>query len=157
MDGGSHGKHANRDMDWAFPSNAKTSLLALAAALIIFAAVFWGRVLAANVTASWSYDYGPMPGCSEHRIANCIDHFEVLDITDRENRIVIQTVGNPKPAVGRVGKISTDFKYGPPFGQRTISVIAVARGANGARITSDPNAARVAVSIRPSAKMSLAF
>jgi len=137
--------------------NAKRSLLAIAVVLIISGAVFFGHVLAANVTANWSYDYGPMPGCSERRANNCIDHFEVLDISDRKKTVVIRFVDNPKAAVGKVGKISTDFKYGPPFGQRTISVIAVGHDPNGARVTSDPDAARVTVSIRPSARMSLAF
>jgi len=98
-----------------------------------------------------------MPSCSARRATNCIDHFEVLDISDRKKTVVIRSVDNPKAAVGKVGKISADFKYGPPFGQRTISVIAVARDPNGARITSDPDAARVTVSIHPSARMSLAF
>jgi len=139
------------------PRNAKRSLLAIAGALIISGAVFFGGVLAANVTASWTYDYGPMPSCSEGLATNCIDHFEVLDISDREKKVVIRFVGNPKSAVGKVSKISTDFKYGPPFGQRTISVIAVGRDPNGARVTSDPDAARVTVSISPNARMSLAF
>jgi len=137
--------------------NAKRSLLGIAVALIISGAVFFGQVLAANVTANWSYDYGPVPACSAQRTANCIDHFEVLDISDRKKTAVIRFVDNPRPAVGKVGKISTDFKYGPPFGQRTISVIAVGRDPNGARVASDPDAARVTVSIRPSARMSLAF
>lgn len=144
-------------MNFAFLTNTKASFLAIALALIISAVVFFDHALAANVTASWSYDYGPMPGCSEERATNCIDHFEVLDISDRKNPVVIRSVGNPKPAVGKVGKISTDFKYGPPFGQRTISVTAVSRGPNGSRVTSDPEAARVTVSIRPSAKLSVAF
>ncbi len=144
-------------MSLIHPRNAKRSLLAIAVVLIISGAVFFGQVLAANVRANWSYDYGPMPSCSARRATNCIDHFEVLDISDRKKTVVIRFVDNPKPAVGKVDKISTDFKYGPPFGQRTISVIAVGRDPNGARVTSDPDAARVTVSIRPSARMSLAF
>lgn len=144
-------------MSLIHPRNAKGGLLAIAAALIISGAVFFGHVLAANVTASWSYDYGPMPACSAQRTTNCIDHFEVLDISDRKKKVVIRFVDNPKPAVGKIGKISTDFKYGPPFGQRTISVIAVGRDPNGARVTSYPDAAQVTVSIRPYASMSLAF
>jgi len=49
------------------------------------------------------------------------------NITDPNKTLVIQSVSNPKPAVGKVNKVSTDFKYGPPFGQRTMSVIAVGR------------------------------
>jgi hypothetical protein len=138
--------------------NAKRGLLAVAAALVISAAIFVSQVLAANVTATWSYDYGPMPACSETRTLDCIDHFEVLDISDPNKAVVIiQSVSNAKPAVGKVDKITTDFKYGPPFGQRTISVIAVARDREGVRRTSSPYAARVMVSIRPLAKMSVVF
>src|SRR5258708_17179564 len=95
--------------------NAKRSLLGIAAALIISGVVFWGQVLAANVTANWSYDYGPMPACSGPRTAKCIDHFEVLDISDRKKTVVIRSVVNPKAAIGQVGKISTDLQYVPPF------------------------------------------
>lgn len=137
--------------------NAKRGLLAVAAALIISWGIFFGKVLAANVIVSWSYDYGPMPACSETRTIDCIDHFEVLDITDPNNTVVIQSVSNPKPAVGKVDKVSTDFKYGPPFGQRTISVIAVGRDRDRVRTTSNPYAARVTVFVHPFVKRSLPF
>jgi hypothetical protein len=129
--------------------NATIGLIVVAAALIIFWAVFFGKVLAAHVTVSWSYDYGPMPACSAARTINCIDHFEVSDITDQKKTVMIQSVGNAKAAVGKVDEISANFKYGPPFGNRTISVIAVARDPNGDRITSNPYAARLTVFIRP--------
>ena len=118
------------------------------AALIIFWGVFFRKVLAAHVTVTWSYDYGPMPACSATRTTDCIDHFEILDITDQK-KAVVPSVGNPKAAVGKVDKISADFKYGPPFGRRTISMIAVGRDRNGVRVSSDPHAARVTVFIRP--------
>src|SRR5260370_31268257 len=124
-------------MSLIHPRNAKRSLLAIAAALLISGAVFFGQVLAANVRANWSYDYGPMPSCSARRATNCIDHFEVLDISDRKKTVVIRFVDNPKPAVGKVDKISTDFKYGPPFGQRTLSVIAIGRDPHGVAVTSN--------------------
>jgi hypothetical protein len=46
---------------------------------------------------------------------DCIDHFEILDITDRKKATWIQSVANAKAAVGKVDKISTDFKYAPPW------------------------------------------
>jgi len=109
--------------------------------------------LAANVHASWTYDYTPEPACSATRATNCIDHFEVLDITS-ENFTLIATVPNPKPATGRVDDVSVTFKYGPPFGQRTISVVAVGRDPTGNRVTSNPYAARATASIRPVASVS---
>jgi hypothetical protein len=129
--------------------NATIGLIVVAAALIIFRSVSFGKILAAHVTLSWSYDYGPLPACSVARTTNCIDHFEVLDITDQKKTVMIQSVCNAKAAVAKVDKISANFKYGPPFGHRTFSVIAVARDRNGARIASDPFAARLTVFIRP--------
>jgi hypothetical protein len=56
-----------------------------------------------------------MPACSAARTINCIDHFEVLDITDQKKTVMIQSVGNAKAAVGKVDEISANFKYGPPL------------------------------------------
>jgi hypothetical protein len=110
-----------------------------------------------KLTASWSYDYGPLLACSTAQARNCIDHFEVQDITNADKIRVLSVVSNPSPAAGKVDRISTSFKYRPPFGTRTISVVAVARDAQGKTITSNPYACRVTVSIRPGAKTSLAF
>jgi hypothetical protein len=126
----------------------KIGLIVLPAVLLIFWAVFFGKVFAAHVTLTWSYDYGPMPACSATHPGNCIDHFEVLDITDQKETVTIQFVGNAKEAVGKVDRISANFKYGPPFGHRTISVIAVARDRNGDRVTSNPEVTRLTVFIR---------
>jgi hypothetical protein len=132
--------------------------LLLASVAVLFGwAVLRTNVLAANVTASWSYDYSPAPACSAVRSTNCIDHFEVDDITNQQDFVLIQTVPNPSPAGGKIDHISSSFKYGPPFGQRTISVIAVGKGPNGQRLTSNPFAARVTVSIRPGAKTAAVF
>jgi hypothetical protein len=109
--------------------------------------------LAATVNASWSYDYAPEPACSAMRSTSCIDHFEVLDITDKDF-VLITSVTNPSPAIGKVNNISTTFKYGPPFGERTISVVAVGKDPKGARVASNPYAARGAASIRPRATLS---
>lgn len=134
-------------------------MLVIAAAVLI--AVCWGllrwNVFAANVAASWSYDFGPEPGCSASRSTNCIDHFEIDDITNQQNLVLIQTVSNPNPARGKIDHIATSFKYGPPFGQRTISVIAVGKGPNGERITSNPFAARATITIRPGTSAAVIF
>lgn len=126
-------------------------------AILLSWGIFHANVLAANVTASWSYDYGPEPACSAPRTANCIDHFEVEDITDQQSFVLIQKVPNPPTVIGKVDHISTSFKYGPPFGQRTISVIAVGKGPKGERVTSNPFGARARVTIRQGAKTSLVF
>jgi hypothetical protein len=51
--------------------------------------------------------------------------------------------------VGKVDNISDEFSYGPPFGLRTIAVVAVARDENGTITASNPFAARKDVEIRP--------
>ena len=117
----------------------------------------WGilhlKFLAATVNASWTYDYAPEPACSATRSRDCIDHFEVLDITSKDF-VSIASVTNPNPAIGKVDNISTTFKYGPPFGERTISVVAVGKDRKGDRVTSNPYAARGTASIRPRATVS---
>jgi len=105
----------------------------------------------------WSYDYRPEPACSASQSIACINHSKVEDITNQEDFVVIRQVPNPSPAVGKLDRISTSFKYGPPFSQRIISVIAVGKDAKGQRVTSNPFAARVTVTIRPTVKMSVMF
>jgi hypothetical protein len=127
------------------------------AVILLSWGVFHAKVFASNVTASWSYDYGPEPACSTTQITSCIDHFEVEDITNQQSFVLIQTVPNPPTVIGKVDHISTSFKYGPSFGKRTISVIAVGKDPKGQRVTSNPFAARITVTIRPGVKTSLAF
>lgn len=129
--------------------------LAITAIVLFLCPGILRKVLAANVTATWSYDYGPQPACSLSKTINCIDHFEIQDITDQENFVLIQKVPNPNPATGKVDHVSASFMYGPPFGKRVISVIAVARGPKGERVTSNPFAARAIVTILPATKASL--
>src|SRR5258705_3751291 len=118
---------------------SKTSILAAAGAVILYWGVLHFKVLAANVTTSWSYDYGPLPACSAARPTDCIDHFEVKDITRQDkDPTLIQTVNNPTPAFGKIDGITTKFPYGPPFGEITFSVAAVKRERNGRFINSNP-------------------
>ena len=105
--------------------------------------------LAPTVTVSWSYDYGPQPACSPVRVKDCIDHFEILDYTNPQKPKTLRIVANPEKPMGRVDKISDNFSYGPPFGQRTIVVVAVARGEKSTMVPSNPYAARKDVEIRP--------
>jgi hypothetical protein len=134
-----------------------TSLLIIIAAASVSWQVLRSHVMGANVTATWAYDYTPLAACSQQVTVSCIDHFEVKDITDQQHMSLIQPVANPEHPVGKVDHISTSFKYGPPFGQREISVIAVGRDARGSPICSNPFAARQSVAIRPFVKASLLF
>jgi hypothetical protein len=125
-------------------------LLATAGALPFIAVLlFYSGALGARVTVSWSYDYTRQPACSSARTNNCIDHFEIFDYTDPQHPKLLRSVPNPTNAVGKVDNISDEFSYGPPFGLRTIVVVAVARGENGTMTTSNPFAARKDAEIRP--------
>jgi hypothetical protein len=140
-------------MSVAFRRIAVRTFLAVASVIVLSWGILHLKFFAANVRASWTYDYAPEPACSVTRSRDCIDHFEVLDITNKDF-VLITSVSNPSPANDRVDNISTTFKYGPPFGQRTISVVAVGKDPKGDRITSNPYAARGTASIRPRATVS---
>jgi hypothetical protein len=104
---------------------------------------------AQSVDLKFDYTFN-LPVCSTTITTNCIDHFEALDVTGA-NSILFFSV--PAPA-GASGTVSGITGKGPalaivPLGTRTLSVIAVAKDASGARITSDPNAASVSSVVRP--------
>jgi hypothetical protein len=125
-------------------------LLATAGVLPLIAVLLsYSGALAARVTVSWTYDYTRQPACNSSRLNNCIDHFEILDYTDSQRPKLLRSVPNPTNAVGKVDNISDEFTYGPPFGLRTIVVLAVARDESGTITTSNPFAARKDVEIRP--------
>lgn len=127
-------------------------LLVTAGVLPLMAVLlFYSGALGARVTVSWSYDYTRQPACSSSRTNNCIDHFEILDYTDSKHPKLLRSVPNPTDAAGKVDNITDEFSYGPPFGLKTIVVVAVARDENGTNSTSNPYAARKDVEIRPKA------
>jgi hypothetical protein len=109
----------------------------------------YSGALAAQVRVSWSYDYGQQPACGTARANDCIDHFEILDYTNPQEPKLLRRVENPRNARDKVDNISEVFPYGPPFGRRTIVVVAVALDKQGVMISSEPRAARQDVEIRP--------
>jgi hypothetical protein len=144
-------------METIIQRNSRKFLL-LAAVLLLF---LWGflhaSILSSKVSATWSYDFARDPVCTATLQKNCIDHFEIKDITNEQKVSLIQKVPNPNPAVGKVKSISSFFKYGPPFGNRMICAIAVGFDSNGKEVTSNPYAARVSVFIRPRANLAVVF
>jgi len=128
----------------------RTGILLGTASLLLLTGIVlsYSGALAARVTVSWSYDYTPQPACSVVRAKDCIDHFEIIDYTNPEKPQLLSTVANPQNADGKVDNISDSFSYGPPFGLRTIVVVAVARDAKGTVIGSNPYAARKDVEIK---------
>jgi hypothetical protein len=135
----------------------KTAIVSVAfLAILSWGAIHFGA-LAASVTASWSYDYGPLPACSNAQAVSCIDHFEVKDLTNQQKPKTILTVNNPTGAAGKIDGIKTSFRYGPPFGEVTFSVVAVERDKNGTFVSSNPYAARATATIRPGVHASVVF
>ena len=135
----------------------KGLLFATVVLLLLMWGFFHASVLSSRVTATWSYDFTRDPACSGVQQKSCIDHFEVRDITNERHLVLIQKVPNPSPALGKLDNIASVFKYGPPFGNRVICVIAVGFDSNGKEVTSNPYAARVSVFIRPRANLAVAF
>jgi hypothetical protein len=134
----------------------KLMLFAVALLLLIWGIVH-AFVLSSKVTATWSYDFARDPACFGTQQKSCIDHFEIKDITNEQHLVLIQKVPKPSPAIGKVNHISSVFKYGPPFGQRMICVIAVGFDSNGKEVTSNPYAARAPVLLRPRANFAVVF
>ena len=137
--------------------NPRKILLLAAASLLLIWGLLHASVLSSKVTATWSYDFARDPACSGAQQKSCIDHFEIQDITNEQKVVLIQKVPNPNPAVGKVDNISSVFRYGPPFGQRMICVVAAGFDSKGNQVTSNPYAARVSVFIRPRANLAVAF
>lgn len=128
----------------------KLTLAIVGILLCVGVTLSYTHVLAATLNVKWSYDYSSQPACSKDRQTDCIDHFEILDYTDQEKPKLLRTVPNLQSATDdKAESISDTFSYGPPFGLRTIVVIAVARDKQGARVTSNPFAARRDVNVWP--------
>jgi hypothetical protein len=127
-------------------------LLTAVAVLVVAWVVSLSGAFSTKVTATWSYDYNHDPACAPTQLTNCVDHFEVLDISDQNHPKTILSVPNPSLASGLVKTISVSFPYGPPFGRRSICVIAVGRDAHGSRTTSNPFSSWVTVTIYPGSK-----
>jgi len=124
-------------------------ILLVAAGVLPLIAILlsYSGALAARVIVSWSYDYTRQPACNSSRTNDCIDHFEILDYTNSQEPKLLRRVPNPPNAMAKVDNISDEFCYGPPFGLRTIVVVAVARDENGAITRSNPFASRKDVEI----------
>ncbi len=106
---------------------------------------------AAQVTATWSYDFSNATICGATVSQNCLDHFEVGLLSAAGAFQTLNSIGIPATAPsGIVTGISASFNVNGPFGPQTLACIMVAKDASGARVTSAPAAATVAITIAPS-------
>lgn len=131
---------------------AKLTVGSIALLSVAGFALSHSKVLGATLTVSWSYNYVPLLACTAPQDKNCIDHFEIKDVTDLRDpndRKPLWTVQNPAGAKDKIDNIGATFAYTGPFGLRTIAVTAVGRDENSKRTESNPYAARKDVQIRP--------
>ncbi len=102
---------------------------------------------AATANGAFNFDFASDPVCSATVTADCIDHFEIWDVTSSPRKL--STVAMPTPAAS---PISFTFKVGPPYGSRKWSAVAVAKDGT----TSDLAASQAqnTVNVRPGAPAS---
>jgi hypothetical protein len=120
-------------------------LLAICASLLM---VSWTcEAFAATATGSFNFDFASDPACSTTVTADCIDHFEVWDVTSSPKKLA--TVALPGPAASPV---NFSFKVGPPYGARKWSAVAVAKDGTSSDMTASQS--QNTVSVRPGAPAS---
>ena len=138
----------------------KSGMLLLGGLILLWAALHF-NFLASSLTATWSYDYSQIPACpmplNNDKASDCIDHFEILDITRQDRPRTIVSVNSSNSPTGKIDGMTAKFKYGPPFGEITFSVVAVKRQKDRTLVSSNPFAARTTVTIHPGVKASILF
>lgn len=113
----------------------------------VFMATWSCGAFAATATGSFNFDFNSDPACSATITADCIDHFEVWDVTAAPKKLA--TVATPNPPAASV---SFSFKVGPPYGARKWSAIAVAKDGTASDMAAPQSQATV--SVRPGAPAS---
>lgn len=114
------------------------------------------NAIAATATGQFTYDYSVDPPCAGNvNDKNCIDHFQIFDITAHPSDVVLTTIvpsTNPPLPTG-ITPVPFNFKVGAPYGTRKWAVVAVARDASGAMVSSDVTApaAQATIMVRPGA------
>ena len=102
---------------------------------------------AATANGSFNYDFTSDPACSATVTTDCVDHFEIWDVSSSPKKLATVSIGFPA-----VTPVNFNFKVGPPYGARKWSAVAVAKDG----MTSDMTAAQSqsTVNVRPGAPAS---
>lgn len=66
-----------------------------------------------NISASWSFDYGPMPACSAHLGVNCVNGFQVGTWNGSACSDILR-IANPPNPTGVVKGIHVNWKSSIP-------------------------------------------
>ena len=120
-------------------------LLTICTALLM--ASWTCEAFAATATGTFNFDFASDPACSATVTADCIDHFEVWDVTSSPKKLA--SVALPSPTASPV---SFSFKVGPPYGSRKWSAVAVAKDGTTSDMTAPQS--QGTVSVRPGAPAS---
>ena len=120
-------------------------LFAICVSLIM--ATWTCGAFAATATGSFNFDFTSDTACSTTVTADCIDHFEVWDVTSSPRKLATVNVPNP-PA----SPINFNFKVGPPYGARKWSAVAVAKDGTASDMTAPQS--QNTVNVRPGAPAS---
>jgi hypothetical protein len=121
--------------------------LLLTICTVLLMASWTCEAFAATATGSFNFDFASDPACSATVTADCIDHFEIWDVTGTPKKLA--TVALPSPATS---PISFNFKVGPPYGSRKWSAVAVAKDGTASDMTAPQS--QNTVSVRPGAPAS---
>ena len=102
---------------------------------VIFCASFLMTIwtcgaFAANATGSFNYDFASDPACSSTITGDCVDHFEIWDVTSSPKKLTTVSISSPA-----VTPVNFNFKVGPPYGTRTWSAVAVAKDGTASDMT----------------------
>src|ERR1043166_9159863 len=96
------------------------------------------NAIAATATGSFNYDFSQDPACADSTSKNCIDHFQIFDVTAHPSDVSLSAVVPPNTTnPSGVTSVPFNFKVGAPYGSRKWAVTAVARDASGAMVSSD--------------------
>jgi hypothetical protein len=120
----------------------------LSAICVSFLMTAWTcGAFAATATGSFSFDFVSDPACSTTVTANCIDHFEIWDVTSAPKKLSTVDIATPAAT-----PINFSFKVGPPYGARKWSAVAVAKDGATSDMTAEQS--QNTVNVRPGAPAS---
>ena len=120
----------------------------IAVAVLLVVGAWTCGAFAATASGSFVYDFSKDVACSATVTADCIDHFEIWDVTSTPVKLSTVPLTSPPSS-----PIPFTFKIGPPYGARKWSAVSVAKDGT----ASDINAAQSqnTINVRPGAPASL--
>lgn len=100
---------------------------------------------AATANGSFSYDFTTDVACSATVVTDCVDHFEIWDVTSTPKKIATISSSGVSP-------VTFSFKIGAPYGARKWSAVAVTKDGTSSDMQS--SSSQAIVNVRPGAPAS---